>query len=352
MNILFAGKYEAGYNRTKIILDGLQQLPGVQVTHYNMHTRSRWNIPALRKAAAAADVVFLPAFTHRDVAWIKFITGKPVIFDPLISRYLTKVFDYRKVKKGSIRAYKNFLKDRISMSRADVVLCDTAAHRDYFHETFHIPLAKMHVVQVGVNTDEFFPRGFPSGPSEKFIAGFYGGFIPLQGTRYIIEAAKILKDHADIHFHLIGEGFEYKQMRDLAEVQYGLTNITFSGWCKYDALNEAINRFNICLGIFGDGLKADLVIPNKVYHYAALKKAILTKDTPAIKEIFTQEENILLTANDPAEIAGRILQLKENDRLRESISAAGHKIITEAYNHHAIAQKIINIAGALLGRNR
>lgn len=348
MNILFAGKFEPGYNRTKVILDGLQQLAEVNVTHYNFHGQSRWNIFALRAACKRADVVFLPSFTHNDVAWIKCFTSTPVIFDPLISRYLTKVFDYKKVKEGSLRARKNFLKDKISLHKADVVLCDTDAHRHYFHRTFHVPLSKMRVVQVGVNTDEFYPQPVPPGPRQPFTVGFYGGFIPLQGTRYIIETAKILQGHTDIHFHLIGEGFEYADMRHLAEVQYGLKNITFSGWCPYEDLNEAVNRFDVCLGIFGDGMKTSLVIPNKVYHYAALEKAIITRNTSAVREIFTPGENIVLTGSDPAEIAMRILELKANKTFRESIAAGGYKMITQKYNHRVIAEKIVRIAAELV----
>ncbi|MFY0255063.1 glycosyltransferase [Chitinophaga sp. 30R24] len=352
MNILFAGKFEAGYNRTKVILDGLEQLPGIQVSFYNFRERSKWNLFALRKACADADIIFLPSFTHKDVAWIKFFTRTPVIFDPLISRYLTKVFDYKQVKKRSLRGYKNFLKDKVAMHKADVVLCDTAAHRNYFHQTFQVPLSKLQVVEVGVNTTAFHPNTTAGRTQQPFTVGFYGGFIPLQGTRYIIEAANILKNHTDIRFHLIGEGFEYKQMRHLAEVTYGLQHITFSGWCKYDVLNEAINQFDICLGIFGDGLKADLVIPNKIYHYAALQKAIITKDTPAIHEIFMPNKNIVLTKNDPQEIADQILRLKANAVQRESIAQMGYEIITNTYNHKVIAQKVVDIAQMLLSTDK
>ncbi|RAJ02287.1 glycosyltransferase involved in cell wall biosynthesis [Chitinophaga skermanii] len=345
MNILFAGKFEADYNRTKIIIDGLQQTPGVQLSTYNFYTRSRWNIFALRKACAKADVVFLPSFSHRDVAWVKLWTRKPIIFDPLISRYLTKVFDYKKVKEHSFRAKKNFLKDKVSLQAATKVICDTQAHKQYFHDTFEVPLEKMHVVEVGVNTGEFFPQQHPQ--SNKFVVGFYGGFIPLQGARYILETAKVLKDYHDIEFQLIGEGFEYKKMRALAE-EYGLTNVVFKGWVKYDQLNAAVNTFDIALGIFGDGLKAQLVIPNKIYHYAALQKAIITMDTPAMREVFTGDTNIVLTSQDPVTIAAQVLALKENPQRRETLAAAGFKLITENYNQQKIAGKVVAIAQQLL----
>lgn len=346
MRILVAGDFEPDYNRTKIILDGLRTIPAVSLSFYNYKEKSKWNIAALRKACREADVIFLPAFTHQDVAMIKLLSGKPVLFDPLISRYLSKVFDYKKVNRYSPRALKNYLKDQISMSMADLVMCDTEGHRDYYHKTFNIPLPKLQVVPVGVNTDEF-----PPAPAvearDTFVAGFYGGFIPLQGARMIVEAAKVLKDHTDIHFRLIGNGFEYKVIQQLV-AQYQLSNISLPGWVAYDQLAGEMNNFDICLGIFGETLKADLVIPNKIFHYAALEKAIISKDSPAIKEVFEDGKSILLTENTPAAIAEKILLLKENRALKNKLAQGAYEAICTKYNHRAIGQLVYELALKLM----
>ncbi|MBP1651282.1 MAG: hypothetical protein H6Q26_1439 [Bacteroidetes bacterium] len=342
MRILVAGDFEADYNRTKIILDGLRTIPAVSLSFYNYKEQRKWNFAALRKACGDADVIFLPAFTHQDVAMIKMLSGKPVLFDPLISRYLSKVFDYKKVNRYSPRALKNYLKDKLSMRMADLVICDTEGHRDYYHRTFSIPLRKLRVVPVGVNTDEF-PPAPAIGLRDTFVVGFYGGFIPLQGTRMIVEAANVLKDHADIHFRLIGNGFEYKVIQQLV-AQYQLSNISLPGWVAYDQLAGEMNNFDICLGIFGETLKADLVIPNKIFHYAALKKAIISKESPAIKEVFENGKSILLTANTPSAIAEKILLLKENVVLRAQLAQGAYEAICMKYNHRAIGQLVYNLA--------
>ncbi|WP_343668182.1 glycosyltransferase [Chitinophaga sp.] len=346
MRILVAGDFEPDYNRTKIILDGLRTIPAVSLSFYNYKEKSKWNFAALRKACRDADVIFLPAFTHQDVAMVKILSGKPILFDPLISRYLSKVFDYKKVNRYSPRALKNYLKDKVSMSIADLVICDTAGHRDYYHRTFNIPFRKLHVVPVGVNTDEFPPA--PSLPgSATFVVGFYGGFIPLQGTRMIVEAANVLKDYADIHFRLIGNGFEYKVIQQLV-AQYQLNNISLPGWVAYDQLAGEMNNFDICLGIFGETLKADLVIPNKIFHYAALEKAIISKASPAIKEVFEDGKDILLTVNTPEAIAEKILLLKEDVVLRKKLAQGAYEAVCTKYNHRAIGQMVYSLAKQLM----
>ncbi len=349
MKIIFVGKYDPDYNRTKIIIDGLKTFPFINLSFCRYSSIFKVNFVKLAKVCNEADIVFLPSFTHTDVPLIKILTKTPIIFDPLISRYLTKVFDYKKVSRFSPRAFKNFLKDKISMNMADLVLCDTYAHKDYFELKIGINGRKLKVLPVGVNTEEFKPS--LQIRKNKFIVGFYGGFIPLQGTRLIIETAKLLQTHIDVQFCLIGEGFEFKKIRDLAINSYKLKNIDFLGWVNYNKLSDKINEFDISLGIFGETPKADLVIPNKIFHYASLKKAIITKKSSAIKEIF--EENIdIIIADSPVEVAQQILELKNNVDFRNKIAENCYNKITSKYNHREIGRAFIEIAQSLLRNNK
>ncbi|WP_295118999.1 glycosyltransferase [uncultured Chitinophaga sp.] len=348
MKILFAGKFDRSYNRTQVLIDGLNTIPGVELSFYSYREKS-FGFSKMKAAIKAADVVFMPSFTHTNVPLVKLLSDKPVIFDPLISRYLTKVFDYKKVSRYSPRAYKNYLKDKISMKMADLVVCDTNCHRQYFHDTFGIPLDKLKVLPVGVNTDSFYPMPVEDKPAGKFIVGFYGGFIPLQGVTQIVEAARVLKHHEEIEFRLIGSGFEFEKIKKLV-AEYGLSNVSLAGWVNYEDLSKEMNRFDVCLGIFGNTLKADLVIPNKIYHYASVKKAIISKDTPAIHEIFTDNKDILLTSIDASAMADAILKLKTDVALREQMAENGYKVITEKYNHRVLGQSLVDMATELISR--
>lgn len=349
MKILFIGKFDPDYNRTKIIIDGLKHFKQAEVSFYNYTKDSKYNLFKISEACKKTDLIFLPSFTHLNVPLIRTISNKPLIFDPLISRYLTKVFDYKKVKRHSPRAYKNFLKDKISMRMADIVLCDTQAHKNYFLSTIGIPESKLKILPVGVNTEAFYP--LPGNGNAEFTVGFYGSFIPLHGTRVIAEAAKLLQGEP-VHFKLLGTGFEFEKVKDLAWNTYRLSNIDFTGWIRYSDLLQQIHTFDIALGIFGDTLKTDLVIPNKIYHYAAVKKAIITKDTPAIREIFENDKNILLCNNTPEDLAEKIILLKNNPALKERIAQAGYEKIIEAYNHKEIAGRFLEIATSLLNESR
>ncbi len=344
MIILFAGRYSRDYNRNKIILDGLKQQDDVEVIEYEFRKRKDFDLKKFKSLDQKVDFIYCPSFSHKFVRLIKRHATKPVVFDPLISNYLTKVFDYKNVSRWSPRAYKNFLKDKRPFKAVDLLIADTEQHKKYYHKTFGIALDKIKVIPVGVNTTEFYPQ--ENAKNEKFTVGFYGGFIPLQGTKFIIEAANILKENLDVQFSLIGTGYQWEEMKQKVK-SLGLTNVNFQGWIAYDELPFKINEFDVCLGIFGDTPKAQLVIPNKIFHYAAIGKPIITMNSPAIKEIFQNDSNIVLIENTGKAIAKAILDIR-NDRGKASkIGQNSRLLVEEKLNEGQIASQLISALKSL-----
>lgn len=345
MNIFITGKYTPSYNRNAVLISGLSKREEIVLMEYPYPSKRKADKKKLEEGTKWADVVFLPSFTHRDVRFIRKRTTKPLVFDPLISRYLSKVFDYKSVWRYSPRALKNYLKDVIAFRHSDLIFADTLQHKSYYMQQFGIEEHRIKVLYVGVNSADCMTWSEP--PAQPFRLGFYGHFIPLQGTRKIIEAARILK-HEDIDFEMIGTGFEYQEVYKLATSTYKLKNIRFAGQLPYQTLLSSLKHYHACLGIFGDTAKANLVIPNKVYHYAGMCKAIITKDTPAIREVFTPDHNILLCSSDPEAIAQHILKLRTDEQLREMLAKNAFALVTEKYNETCIAQTFVEAVRPLL----
>ena len=352
MKVLFSGKYDQNYNRTLVIKNGLLA-NDVEVVEYPRIQRSRLETSKIIDISSSCHYVFLPSFTHYDVVWAKrTFPNKKIIFDPLISKYLTKVYDYKTIFKWSPRALKNWWKDKRAMHAADIVLADTLAHKAYFHSTFNISLKKIKVLYIGVDTEIFFPIKNLSNSSNHsnlsnsynlFTVGFYGSFAPLQGIKKIVEAADILKNNKDIRFEIVGGGFVEKAIKSLVK-KLNISNITFTPTIPFDLLNEKINSWDICLGIFGDSLKSDIVIPNKIYHYAACRKPIITKESDAINEIFSPGVNIYCCKNNTESLVNSILHVAENkNKKRELIAQKGYELITKNYNHKRIGEHFLEI---------
>lgn len=262
---------------------------------------------------------------------------------------MTTVLDFRKYSKYSIRAVKRFLKEKRAFRSAGILIADTNAHAEYFHQTFNIQPSKIKTVYVGADTNLFFPVNKAS-TNNKFVVGFYGSFIPLQGVDKIIEAAYLLRHENEIVFRLVGKGRLFDQMVKRAS-DYDLKNIEFVGWVDYELLNDTISQFDICLGVFGNSVKASLVVPNKVFHYAACRKPVITKQSPGIAEVFTNKSNIILCDGSAQSIVDNIQALKQNNELKEKVANNAYTLVSGKYNQHHVAVTLLEGINKLLLNN-
>ncbi|MCK4802382.1 glycosyltransferase [bacterium] len=362
MRVCFFGGYNPGYIRNVIIKKGLIK-NGVEVVE--CHTKSKFKFwlrypilffKHLKFFLIKYDFIFVPAFRHKDVPLAKLLgllTNKPVIFDPLVSRYETKVVDQKKVVPYSMQARHNFRIDRFSFKLADIVLADTFAHADYYAREFGIDRSKFRRVPVGV-PDELFSLFKTRGEEENkkgnnFLVQFYGSFLPLQGIEHIVRAARIVetKDRA-IRFELIGSGQTFPMIKKLAE-ELGLKNIVLRDWVSFNELPEVVSRAHVCLGIFGNTEKALRVVPNKVFQCLSFKKPVITGRTPAILEYFVDRENIFLCEGADADsLANAIMLLKDNEELRRRIAENGYKLIQENFTSELIGKQVKEILSKTL----
>ncbi len=110
-------------------------------------------------------------------------------------------------------------------------------------------------------------------------------------------------------------------------------------------------KADICLGIFGHTAKAQMVIPHKIYEALAMKKPIITADTPAAKELLTNQINVIFIPSGNSQKLTEAIELLRNNRpLSEKIAVGGYKIFTEQCTPKILGQEISQICTALLNK--
>ncbi|MBC8456554.1 MAG: glycosyltransferase, partial [Deltaproteobacteria bacterium] len=270
------------------------------------------------------------------------ISGRPLVFDAFTSLYGTFVADRKFVERGSWKAKLLHTVDKWSCRLADMILVDTDQHIDYFNNMFKIGKRKLRRIFVGADEDIFYPR--VNRKNNNFLVLFYGTFIPLHGIEYIIKAAKQLEKYKDIKFQIIGSGQTSWYIEQLSE-ELRVNNVLFiEEWVPYKTMPEYIARADICLGIFGNTKKAKMVIPTKVFQALAMKKPIITGDSPAAREALTDRENaVLCTMADAEALAESTLLLKQNKKLREKIAENSYKLFKEKFSLKVIGIEVRRI---------
>lgn len=332
MKILSFGPYDPAYARNRVLIGGLRA-NGVDVVE--CADRSRSALKYLRLAQSYfhlhkdfdAMLVGFPGqeamFLARGLRALFGPRGIPIIFDAFTSHYGGHVLDRGTVRPESPAGRYYRWIDRQSCRLADVVLLDTQAHIDFFVREFGVPAGIFRRVFVGADTGVFAPQS-RGGQGSPFLVHFHGYHNPLQGVGTIVKALKLLEKD-DIWCNIIGRGQTAADDRALART-LGASNIRFIEPVPYEELAGHIAKADVCLGIFGDTPKTPLVIPNKIFEALACARPVITADTPAIRELFSDREHLVLCkAADPEDLAEKILLLKKNAALRDAVACGGHE---------------------------
>lgn len=280
-----------------------------------------------------------------------------IVWDAFLPLHETLVEDRRIVPGGSFLAGFLTLLEWLTCHASDRLIVDTSAHAAYIQERYGVPGSRVRRVFVAAEP-QFFDRPSAAAGDVRpgFLALFYGRFTPLQGVGVIVEAARILSEsEEDITFVLVGDGQEAGSIdRRLRELD--LPNVRRVTWVDYEDLAGWIGRADVCLGIFGVTGKSERVIPYKVFQAVAGCRPIVTRDSPAIRELLRECRAVrLIPAGDPQALASALLLLRSTPaknlrRDTERYPAVGLDLVAEQLrdaleDHAATGERVVSRTG-------
>lgn len=314
--VLWWGRSDPEYSRNKLLLGLLADL-GWTVHYFHPFASHTGLLESYLRKLQKPDLIWSPCFRQTDIASAAHWAGKwhiPLVIDPLISAYQKEVFERHKWPPGSPRALHRKKWESGLFARADLVVADTPAHADYFQAELQVAPEKLSVLYVSAEDDHFAPLPFPERQDPLEVL-FYGSFLPLQGPEVIVRAAQRIADRK-IRWTLLGDGDLRPEMEKLAGSS---TNIRFEPWIKYADLPGRLARAHILLGIFGTTVKADLVIPNKMFQSMAAGRPVITRYANAYRETLAGSRIIgWVPPGDPDALAELVIQWsKDTDALRK-----------------------------------
>lgn len=355
MNILFISGREPDYTRNAVILKGLRK-NGINIIECTDSSKSYvGRYPKVltkficKKIKNDFDLIFVGFFGQPLVPIIKRLSNKPIVFDAFLSAYDTMCFDRKRFKPYSLAGRSFYWLDKHSCDLADKVLLDTNAHIDYFVSTFQLDRKKFHRIFVGADDSVFYPRNLEKSSKGEFLVFYYGTYLPLHGIEHIIEAAKKLESYRDIKFKVVGRGKEYGKIMRLAR-KLDVKNVEFIDWVPYEKLSLEIVKADVCLGgHFSDVDKAKRVISGKTFQFIAMKKPVIVGDNPANRELLKDRRSALFVEHaNPDDLADKILELKDNEKLREKIAEGGYRVFKEKCTPEVIGKELLNIMNKVI----
>lgn len=286
--------------------------------------------------------VAFPGYVIMPLAWVLAkLTGKKIVLDAFMSAYDSMILDRQSYGKYGWAALKYWLLDWFSCAFADIILLDAEEYINYYVKTFKIKKSKFRRLLVGSDDKALYPKEQKK-QTNNFLVHFHGTYLPLQGIPYIIKAAKILEP-AGVEFNIIGQMSTYGEAIKLVQ-ELNLKNINFIERVPYEKLGEYMSMADVCLGMFGATGKALRCSAFKVVEAIAVARPVITGDTPAMREIFTDRENCLYSKMmDEKDLAVKILELKNNPALREKIAKNGYQTYLKYFTPKAIGAELKSI---------
>lgn len=338
--VLYIGNYpHEDYSRNFIFIEGLRR-NGVEVDVINANYKRRKLLnQVLLKLHSILKKNYDIIIYHSMLDSILFVIVKivavlgriPLVNDMFVSTLLTYYYDRDldliKRKRFIPKWYywlKFYLKDYVETHISNFIISDTKIHGYYLKKQFNIRKHKIHRIFVGARDDLYIPSEHTDNP--EFIVAFWGSFIKLQGVKFIIKAFDWIKNNAKqekMKLVLIGGRTKLKIKNLSLAKELKLKNVEDREGAFFTKFPKILNMINIDvgLGIFGSGLKTQLVIPNKVFEGCALQIPMITCDSPAIRELFHHKNDIYLCqAADPKSLAKAIIDLKNDSNLRKKLT--------------------------------
>lgn len=374
LRVLAWGTYDLSKPRTRILLEGLEQAGAeVETIHApvwgeladkstvgsrwtRLRLAARWlsRYPGLLLRLARAkrrDVVLVLYLGQLDVLmlWpLARLRGLPVVWDQFISLYNTVVEDRQMLSPEHPAARLLFAWEWLACHAADKVIIDTEAHADYVRRTFGLPPDRVESVLVGAEPEAFRPEPAArrGGDDGEVRVLFYGQFIPLHGIETIVSAAQLAARRPGarpIRWTLIGKGQEAGRIRALLGDRWP-ERFEWIEWVEYEELVDHIQAADVCLGIFGDTDKAARVIPNKVFQILHAGRPLITRDSPAIRELLSADDPgiYLISPADPGALVDAIERFRED---RAGLRERGllHASLRERTRPAAIGRALVRI---------
>lgn len=322
LKVVYLGVESLDYPRNARIRDYLERELGARVSVVPIDK----DPGALRKARVllrdgraalrgGADVLILAEFQNKYALVARYLAWRAralLITDWFVGLHETRVGDWKLHAPTSMRARLLDLTDRIAARAGDLVITDTDARANDLTERYGTPESSLLTLPVGAPgwAGAASAREVASRPRLKVL--YYGGYLPLHGVDYVLDAVKLVDSAERVEVVLLGAG----QLRDGIErrvAQERIPNVTFLDPVPEESLAGLIADADVVLGVFGRSRKAETVIANKVWQGLASGKTVVTRTSPALDEISAIVGDLLVTVDpeDPASLAAFL-----NDAMR------------------------------------
>jgi len=181
-----------------------------------------------------------------------------------------------------------------------------------------------------------------AGLGEGFSVMFAGNIGAAQAVGVIVEAASLLKEHADIHFVVLGDGSCREEMLKAVR-QRGLANLHLPGRFPVETMPGFMQKASALLVTLADQPIFAATVPNKVQAYLAAGRPIVAcLNGEGARLVVEAGAGLATPAEDARALADTILRLyRLSPAEREKMGENGRRYYQEHFDHDRLVDQLI-----------
>jgi glycosyltransferase involved in cell wall biosynthesis len=239
---------------------------------------------------------------------------------------------------------------------ADMVISTNVSYKEHAVGVGSFPEDRTFVVRSGPKASLLSPieprpelkRG------KKFLVCYLGVMAPQDGVDYLLRSIRHVVDvvkRRDVHFTLIGSGDSFPAVKRLRD-DLGLTDfVEMTGRIPDEDVAGYLSTADLC--VCPDPLNPlnDVSTMNKVLEYMTFGRAMVSFD---LKESHysAQEGALYATPNDEIEFGEKVIQLLDDDRLREEMGRRNRERVQSELSWEHTSKELLRAYDSLLGNGR
>lgn len=217
-----------------------------------------------------------------------------------------------------------------------------------------VPAHKLNIVSNGVDLDVLQPRYLEDWRQKlnlenKFVAVYAGLLGIFQGVDVIVNAAKLLRDHSNIHFVIVGDGVKRAELEAEAST-HGLTNVTFVPPQPREAIPDILNAANLALVPLVNEQLVDAVPSKLLEAWGCRRPVLLMAGGEARRLMEDSGGGRVIAPGSAAELADTLVELAAASPAElDGYAERGFAYVAENFDRPKLARQMETVLQAEIG---
>jgi glycosyltransferase involved in cell wall biosynthesis len=178
----------------------------------------------------------------------------------------------------------------------------------------------------------------------KFSIVYVGDTALRRGLDTVLESLNYLDKIDNLKLILIGSSSEDVFLNDIIVKNDLGKKVDFVGWINPEEIPSYIAASKICISPLHRNLHHDTTYANKLFQYMSFAKPVLVSNATAQKNLIERTQaGLVHIEKDAHDFAKKVLQLYENEKLRNQMGKNGKLFIENEFNWDITSQNLINL---------